>query len=94
MPGERGRSSSGAAGGVFEVTTAARGMRAGASRAAAAAGAPGARSTLCKAALFARFRGLVALCEASGAPAGAAAQLDACRCACVCTWALLEKHRR
>ena len=47
-------------GAVTEVTAAAGGFRAGASRRGAEAGAPGARSTLCKAAALARYR---ALCE-------------------------------
>jgi len=61
------------AAGTAEVTTAAGGFRAGASRARALAGAPGARSGLCKAALFARFRALCALCAARGGGEGAAA---------------------
>jgi hypothetical protein len=61
------------AAGMAEVTTAAGGFRAGASRARALAGAPGARSSLCKAALFARFRALCALRAARGGGEGAAA---------------------
>lgn len=68
MGGASGRPGGGGARGFVEVTAAAGGFRAGASRRAAEAGAPGARSTLCKAALFARFRALCSmLCASEGA---------------------------
>lgn len=69
-------------GAVAEVTAAAGGFCAGASRRGAEAAAPGARSTLCKAAAAARFRALCAACAGSAAPAGdPAARAGSAACA-------------